>query len=121
MKFKITHETIYQYNSEVFFEPHLYRFKPKNTPFIRVENFDLKIAPKAAGITEQVDAENNFVHFGWFEGMNNRMTVKLDMLVETIDFNPFNFILYPNQYFDIPFTYSNELANILQPSIGIFN
>lgn len=119
MKFKINHNTEYQFSSEVFFEPHYFRFKPKNTPFVKVENFNLQITPKASGLTEQLDAENNFVHFCWFEGMNKKMAINIEMTVATIEFNPFNFILYPDNYFSVPFLYSDELAKILQPSLNV--
>lgn len=117
MKFKIVHDTIYRFSSEVFFEPHFLRFKPKNTPFILVNSFNLEIVPKSEGLSEQVDAENNYVHFCWFEGMKNEMTIKMEMVVDSLEFNPFNFILYPEQYFKVPFTYSESLMEILQPSL----
>ncbi len=121
MKFRIIHETIYKYSSEVFFEPHFFRFRPKNTPFIAVENFNLKIEPETTGLTEQIDAENNFIHFCWFEGLNNEMTVMVDMTVETLEFNPFNFILYPDEYYNVPFRYSESINKIVQPSLNVFN
>jgi transglutaminase-like putative cysteine protease len=119
MKFKIVHKTVYRFSSEVFFEPHFLRFKPKNTPFIRVEKFNLNIVPESAGLSEQVDSENNFVHFCWFEGMKNEMTINMDMVVDSMEFNPFNFILYPEQYFNVPFTYSESLTEILRPSLKV--
>ena len=53
--------------------------------------------------------------------MTKKMAIKLNMIVDTIDFNPFNFILYPNEYFTIPFTYSEKLTKILSPSLEVLN
>ncbi len=121
MRFKIVHDTIYQFSSEVFLEPHSFRFKPRNTPFVNVEYFKLKVIPETIGFAEHVDAENNFVHFSWFEGMYNELIIKLEMIIETREFNPFNFLLYPTDYFTIPFTYSESLMEILKPSLKVFN
>ncbi len=117
MKFKIIHETRYNFTDEVFFEPHSLRFKPKNTPHIELDDFHLKIIPKPAGISEFMDVENNFVHLIWFEEMHSALTIIAEVVVESKEFNPFNFLIHPIEYSSFPFTYSNAQAELLKASL----
>ena len=76
MKYKIIHHTDYTFNSEVFFEPHVLRFKPKNSPNIQLESFKLLLDPMPTGLSEQLDPENNFIHNCWFEGMQKKLSIR---------------------------------------------
>jgi transglutaminase-like putative cysteine protease len=117
MKYKITHETHYKFSSEVFFEPHYLRFKPKTTPNNRTESFFLEIQPTPVGISEQLDAENNSIHFCWFEGLNSDFSIRTESLVITEEYNPFNFIIYPVRYLNFPIAYEPGLKRILTESL----
>lgn len=117
MKLKITHETIYEFGFEVFFEPHQLRFKPKNTPNLSIESFNLKISPTPEGISESTDIENNFFHLCWFEGLHHSLEIRSELIVNSPEYNPFNFIIYPNEYFKVPFKFSGNLKDLLQPAL----
>lgn len=118
MKFKIIHETRYNFNDEVFFEPHSLRFKPKNTPHIELDDFRLKLIPKPIGISEYMDVENNFVHLIWFEEMHSALTINAEVSVESKEFNPFNFLIHPIEYSSFPFTYSGAQTELLNASLN---
>ena len=49
MKFKIIHQTEYVFDSEVFLEPHYFRFRPRQTSYVNVVDFSMSILPKPAG------------------------------------------------------------------------
>lgn len=117
MKLHVVHETEYTFSSDVFFEPHYLRFKPRNSPQIKLEKFKLDISPSPIGISEHLDAENNLIHLCWFEGLYEKMHLKSDLILESLDYNPFNFIVYPAKYLKFPFTYEKELNEILQPAL----
>jgi transglutaminase-like putative cysteine protease len=117
MRLKIVHESVYEFSSEVFFEPHQLRFKPKNTPNLSVESFNLEISPTPKGISESSDIENNFFHFCWFEGLHHKLSVKSELVVDTPAYNPFNFIIYPNEYFQVPFEFKGNLRALLYPAL----
>ncbi|MCB9248474.1 MAG: transglutaminase family protein [Ignavibacteriales bacterium] len=119
MKYKIIHETEYTFSSKVFYEPHYFRFKPKTTPYNKLEFFNLTITPLPTGISEQTDSENNIVHFCWFEEMTKSMSIKSESIINIAKHNPFNFILYPMNYFDFPFTYSEELKKLNSSALAI--
>jgi transglutaminase-like putative cysteine protease len=117
MRLKIVHASVYEFGSEVFLEPHQLRFKPKNTPNLNVESYSLQISPTPEGISESTDIENNFFHFCWFEGMHHKLSVHSELVVNTKAYNPFDFIIYPNEYFRFPFEYSGKLKALLYPSL----
>jgi len=117
MRFKVIHNTEYQFSNDVFFEPHYLRLKPRNTSFLELKSFNLEIAPNPAGISEQADPENNFIHFCWFNNTHNKMEIRLQFEVESKDFNPFNFLIHPIKYSEVPFKYSPDLEKILKPSL----
>jgi transglutaminase-like putative cysteine protease len=117
MRYKIVHETEYQFTSEVFLEPHYLRLRPKATPNQKLDSFDLKISPEPRGIREHTDAENNIVHLCWFEGMTSRLIVLSESIVTIADHNPLQFIIHPIEYSSVPFVYSNPLKDTLSEAL----
>ena len=117
MTFKIIHETEYEFSHEIFLEPHILRFKPKFTPYNNTLKHALIISPNPIGIKEQLDGENNLVHFCWFEGLHKNLIIKSESLVNAQTQLPFDFIIQPDTYAHVPFTYSNSLLEILAPAL----
>lgn len=117
MKFKIIHTTEYHFSSEVFFEPHYLRFRPKTTAFNNLEFFDLQFSPSPIGISEQSDTENNLIHFCWFEDLTKIFKIRAESLIEIKEHNPLNFILYPSSYLNFPFQYEESLRSQLAQSL----
>lgn len=117
MKYIITHETEYKFSSDVFLEPHYLRFKPKITPYTELLSFNLQLSIAHAGLKEQVDAENNIIHLYWFEGLHPLLSIKSESVVLLQDHNPFDFLLYPSEFFKLPFTYSDKQREILAPAL----
>ncbi|MBO0593563.1 transglutaminase family protein [Cellulophaga sp. E16_2] len=112
MKFKITHITTYLFDSEVFLEPHYLRFRPSQTSYVDVSEFALTILPQPAGHKMVQDEDNNSVDFCWFEGMTSQLTIKAESVLETKPYNPFNFLIYPQNFNTLPFQY-----NVLQKKL----
>lgn len=117
MNFKIIHETTYLFSDDVFLEPHYLRFRPKQTPYIDVTDFsiDLKSAPQGHSVIE--DEEHNSIDFCWFEKLTNNLTIHVESSLETKIYNPFNFIVHPDSFNKIPFTYSEHQYQILFASL----
>ncbi len=114
MRFKIIHETEYEFNEAVFLEPHYLRFKPKNTPHLELESHSLIMSIQPAGISEQMDAEDNYIHFCWFEGMHKKIHIRSETILNSSPYNPFNFLIYPLGLNTIPFSYSKPVLELLQ-------
>ena len=118
MKYKILHDTEYNFSTEVFPEPHYLRFRPKQTPYIDVISFDLKIDPVPEGQSEQFDVENNIIHFCWFGNMTRKISIQAISIVEVKDFNPFNFILHPGESSNLPLNYSDNFSTLLETALS---
>lgn len=118
MKFKIVHETTYTFTSEIFLEPHYFRFKPKTTPHIKLKAFSLNIMPQPAGLSHQYDAEDNHVHFGWFNGLHSKLEVHAESVVEVEHYNPFNFLIHPSSFNTLPIEYPKTLKQVLLAALA---
>jgi transglutaminase-like putative cysteine protease len=93
MKFKIQHTTNYQYSQLVKLSPQDLRFYPRDDGSQRVINFQLNIDPIPHGRNDHLDLEGNRVIQVWFEGETNHFNIQLNMEVETLRKNAFDFIL----------------------------
>ena len=114
----ITHETNYEFDAPVFIDPHYLRLRPRETPFNTLESFNLVISPEPVRVDQQYDAENNLVHFGWFERTYKSLNIRAESEVTLVKKNPFNFILFPDGCSDIPFYYSLHLQSLLRASLS---
>ena len=119
MKLKIIHETTYSFDPGVFLEPHYFRFKPINTPYLQIEYHHCEIAPTPSGLSNQNDVEDNEVVFCWFDDSDHKfLKVKAESVVKISPFNPFNFIIYPIESQTLPFQYESSIIPLL--SAGLY-
>ncbi|UOY07220.1 transglutaminase family protein [Muricauda sp. SCSIO 64092] len=119
MEFRIAHETEYRYEGKVFFEPHYFRFRPQDVPYATLKSFRLILSPEPMGTAEQIDVENNTIHFSWYQGNHDRLTIKAISVLSTKEYNPFNFVLWPSLYGRLPFRYSQPLMGYLKPYLEV--
>ncbi|MFL1895242.1 transglutaminase N-terminal domain-containing protein [Aquimarina sp. 2-A2] len=117
MIFKIIHSTDYIFDSEVFIEPHYLRFRPRETSYLKVVDFSLTLLSKPVGHRVIQDEDTNVVDFYWFEGVTKQLSIMAESTVETTPYNPFNFILHPPQYNQLPFEYLEEQKKLLFASL----
>jgi transglutaminase-like putative cysteine protease len=117
MNFKIIHETTYSFSDPVFLEPHYLRFRPKQTPFINVTNFSIALKSEPEGHRVIEDEEHNVIDFCWFEKLTNRFTILVESSLQTKEYNPFNFIIHPDSFNTLPFTYSDQQYQLLFASL----
>jgi transglutaminase-like putative cysteine protease len=117
MNFKIIHETTYSFSDEVFLEPHYLRFRPKQTPFIDVTSFSIALKSEPEGHRVIEDEEHNVIDFCWFEKLTKRFTIHAESSLQTKEYNPFNFIIHPDSFNTMPFTYSEHQSQILHASL----
>ncbi|WP_179007221.1 transglutaminase family protein [Winogradskyella forsetii] len=117
MTFKITHQTDYVFDSEVFLEPHYLRFRPRQTAYLDVQDFDIEILPKPTGQKIILDEEQNVLNFCWFEGTTDTLNIIATTLLETKEFNPFEFLIYPLHYNQLPLQYEASHKKLLYSSL----
>lgn len=117
MQFELTHISEYNYSSEVFFEPHYFRFKPKITPHSFVKDYSIVIEPEPSGLSEQIDIENNYNILCWFDHSHHHLRITANSVVEANEYNPFNFLVHPLEYLRMPFDYDSKTKQLLKPSL----
>jgi transglutaminase-like putative cysteine protease len=113
VRFEISHSTSYRYTQAVFFEPHVFRFRPRSNSWQHLLEYEIRISPRPARMSESIDAENNETLVGWFDTSADHLDVEARMLVETMRENPFDFIWEAER--SLPVHYSESERSALAP------
>lgn len=114
MQYEVTHKTTYTYSHSVFVEPHILRLTPRTDPSQTVHAYDLSIDPMPAGISRCLGVDGAVEHTVWFNGMTDSLSVTSHFIVDVVDNNPFDFIVYPDSASVLPMRYSPQTATLLQ-------
>ncbi|MBX3441469.1 MAG: transglutaminase family protein [Planctomyces sp.] len=95
MRVRIQHELHYVYSREVFCEPVMIRLRPREDAAQRIRSWKCSIAPEPEGISEFRDLDGNIVLKAWFEGLTSSLRIMTDAEVETLQSDPYRFLLNP--------------------------
>ena len=117
MRLTVQHETRYQYSQPVYLEPHVLRLRPRSDPAQRLEKFAYTIDPAPAGNAEFLDLEGNGVIQTWFDKPAEAFSVVSSFEIETLRFNPFDFIVTDPGVMNVPARYGEPAASSLSPSL----
>jgi len=117
MKYEVVHRTEYVFSEKVFYEPHLFRFRPRETPHCHTRHFGIDIDPLPAGITEQEGPEGNHLMMCWFEDLHSELTIEARSVVEVDEFNPYQFLIHPPEFLDFPFNYDSRTGSSLTAAL----
>lgn len=93
MKLRIKHITEYKYSEAVVLQPHHLYFYPAHRNYLKTLDFDLSVSPDPSGFSFRLDLENNAFHQCWFNEPLKSLRLTAEMLVETHEINPFDFIV----------------------------
>ncbi|MDX1814627.1 MAG: transglutaminase family protein [Thermodesulfobacteriota bacterium] len=118
MRFRIVHETRYEYSDAVHLEPHFVRIRPRCDAFQNLVRHTLHVEPKPEGISNGVDAEGNSYAVAWFSGPVRRLCLRAESEVDTMRVNPFHFLVTDPKALRLPVRYAEPLARSLAPSIA---
>ncbi len=121
MFYKITHITKYDFDKTVFLEPHTLRLIPRNDPYQTVKEFSIKIKPKEAGSSYNIDLDGNTTLTAWFNETHNNLEIKTTSKIELINTNPFDYIITDLQAIKLPLKYEKGLQKQLTAYILIQN
>ena len=121
MLFTISHQSIYTYSRPVALDPHTLRQKPRQDGSVILHEFSRSIYPKPGGTTDFIDLEGNPSTQVWFEELTTTLKLSVQMVVETLRSNPFDYVLTDPDILTLPVRYPQHLhPNLLpycQPSI----
>jgi len=116
MRLKIEHVTNYLFSTSVYLEPHRLYFYPLFREYIDLRSFEIDVNPQPSGLSIRLDAENNAYHQCWFQELTDNLLIKINLEVETREFNPLDFIVdnsvkdHENKMLEIYLTQAVELS-----------
>lgn len=113
----IRHVTRYEYAERVQFSPHRVLLRPRDTPHLRVNSFDLAVQPRAR-TRWLVDAYENHIAVLYFEEPSNETRIEASMVVSLEVGDPFDFIIEPHAE-KYPFSYNPHERKALMPYLEV--
>jgi transglutaminase-like putative cysteine protease len=116
MKLRVTHLTRYEYEQAVAFSPHALYLRPRETPLHRVSRFAYNLAPSFK-LTHTRDAYENTLTWAHFWDRSNALSIRSEFEIETLEVNPFDFILRLDAT-KFPFAYTPTEQLALTPYLA---
>ena len=118
MFFRIQHRLSYTYDRPVFLEPMTLRLTPRQDGSQRLLEHQLRLVDPPAGQTRVLEPDGTDAMVAWFQQERDHLTIEVDMLVETLRSNPFDWILTHWEAQHLPVAYpeadARSLAGCLQ-------
>jgi transglutaminase-like putative cysteine protease len=118
MLFHIHHRLTYRYEQPVFLEPMVLRLTPRQDASQRLLHRRLSLQAPPAGLSQILEADGNAVEVAWFDHQRDSLTIELELLVETLRTNPFDWIVTEPQTHRLPVAYGPEEQRSLGPCLG---
>jgi transglutaminase-like putative cysteine protease len=118
MLFHIRHRLHYRYERAVFLEPMVLRLTPRQDFSQRLLRRQLNLQAPPAGLSRVLEADGNAVEVAWFDHSREALTIELELLVETLRTNPFDWIITGEQARRLPVSYSDAERDSLAPCLG---
>ena len=118
MFLRLVHLTRYDYSEPVSFAPHALYLRPRDVPRQRLHDFALEITPTARRIATH-DPLDNALDWAFFAPENpaTKLEFRSELLVETLESNPFDFYLKPSAL-TFPFAYDSTEQAALAPCLA---
>ena len=118
MHFHIHHRLSYRYERPVFLEPMVLRLTPRQDSSQRLVRRELRLQAPPSGLSRVLEPDGNVVEVAWFDHSREALTVELELVVETLRTNPFDWILTRAGSRSLPMQYSPEESRSLAPCLG---
>lgn len=125
MFFHLRHVLRYAYDRPVFLEATTLRLTPRSDPAQRLLHHQMHISPERAGSSSVLEADGGEALVLWFDGLQEELSIEVEMVVHTTRENPFGWIVTYPPVLQLPATYppseANSLVSCLQGSKPIAN
>lgn len=115
VRLKIVHSIRYEYSEPVYLEPHQFRMSPPSGVRQRVLDHSETILPPPRGQSRSTDLECNEFTLAWFEGAHEFLEVSAQTTVETVNVNPFNFLITAPACAVVPCKYPDVYEKLSAP------
>jgi transglutaminase-like putative cysteine protease len=112
-RYKIVHQTYYNFSNVVRFAPHQMRLRPRENYQLHVESFSLKITPPAS-LLWHLDVEGNSVAIATFDLPATQLAIESEVIIQQFNETPLDFLVadYAVNY---PFAYLPDDRTLLLP------
>lgn len=119
MFLRLTHVTGYTYSQPVTFTPHALYLRPRESPRQRLHEFSLQFTPAARCVATN-DPLDNALDWAYFASdvPSTQLQFRSELMVETLDTNPFDFFLKPSAI-TYPFYYDKPEFVALAPCLAL--
>lgn len=114
MNLRVEHTLHYSYSHPVFLTPHYLYLHPKTDLHQDVKTYELEIFPKPDLLFKNIDAEGNLQHIVCVNNQCSEFIIKAAFEIESIPYNPFDFIYVPYESANLPFIYSEKEKFLLK-------
>ncbi|MFI5305047.1 MAG: transglutaminase N-terminal domain-containing protein [Nitrospiria bacterium] len=118
MLFDVSHTTSYVYSKAVFLEPHIVRLRPRCDATQHLIDFSLTATPRPSGRSEYLNLDGNSVSQLWFDGLTDHLEIVTAFSVETLQTNPFDYLISNPSVLKLPMRYPSALAPGVTPYLG---
>lgn len=116
---KIKHLLSYKYSAPVYLEPHVIYLHPRKSSLLTINSINLEINPKPVQISKNLDPEGNIQNILFFKEPSEFLQIEMNTLVETTEFNPFDFVYFPFESKTLPLNYTHSYQKTLSPYLGV--
>ncbi|MCP9785744.1 transglutaminase family protein, partial [Cyanobium sp. N5-Cardenillas] len=110
MFFRIHHRLSYRYDRPVFLEPMTLRLTPRQDGSQRILEHHLRLVDPAAGLTRVLEPDGTDAMVAWFQQERDQLTIEVDMLLETLRSNPYDWIITHRESQHLPVDYPEAEA-----------
>ncbi|MEM9567047.1 MAG: transglutaminase family protein [Cyanobacteria bacterium P01_E01_bin.34] len=118
MLYQICHQTTYSYSQPVLLKPHTLNLRPQSNSWQHVRSCSIQVSPSPESRSDYADLDGNSPTKLWFDRPTQTLSVQATSIVETLQSNPFLFLLEPWAIalpFDYPQSLQSRLSSYLQP------
>ena len=115
---KIKHLLSYKYSAAVNLEPHVLYLHPRKSSLLTINSFTLDVNPKPIQISKNLDPEGNIQNILFFKEPTDFLKIEMNTIVETTEFNPFDFVYFPFESKTLPLNYTHSYQKTLSPYLG---
>ncbi len=114
----IQHRLNYRYSELVTLDPHILYLHPRKSSMLTVNSISLDIQPLPVQISKNLDPEGNIQNILFFKQPTDQLSIYMEAVVETTEFNPFDFVYFPFESQKLPLQYSPSYQRTLSPYLA---
>jgi len=118
MLFHVRHALHYAYERPVFLEPITLRLTPRHDPSQRLLRHTLQVREDPSGSSRVLEPDGTDARVLWFDDLRDSLSIEVDMVVETLRENPFDWIVTEKAARCLPVSYMEGESASLGPCLG---